>query len=395
MAVDYMKNLPDDLKKYEIEVTNLRRDLHKIPESGFKEFKTQHYILSYLKKLGYIPQKICKTGVALYIPGNGDLKETIAIRADMDGLGVVEESDIDFVSEHEGMMHACGHDGHMTMVLLTAHYLKEHPEKLKRNILLIFQPAEEGPGGAGPISESGIFEKYGVKAIFAYHLFPFIEEGIISTTPGPMMAMTTEFYIDFLGKSGHAADPDKGIDAIVAVADYISVLQKIVSRTVSPNESALLSVGTINGGTRMNIIADKVSISGTVRSFSMKIQNEMKNRMIEMAEGIEKMYRCQIKIRFVDMYPPVINNEALFNQIWPLCGEVEDKEIFKKVMLAEDFAMYHAKIPGVFIGLGTKNEEKGMVENLHTHCFNFDEKVLLRGVHVYLKIIEKEELYQV
>lgn len=390
--MDYYKKLPESIRSYLPEAIKLRQDLHRIPETGFHEVKTQAYILNYLTELGYQPEKICKTGVVLFIPGNGSVDETIAVRTDMDGLGVYEETGVDFASEHEGMMHACGHDGHMTMVLLLAKYLKEHPEKRVRNTLLVFQPAEEGPGGAGPMVESGVFEKYQVKAIVGYHLFPFVEEGLISTKPGPMMAMTSEFYIDVFGKSSHAADPDKGIDAIVATADYISGLQKIVSRTVSPNDSSLLSIGTIHGGMRRNIIADKVSLSGTVRSFSETVQREMKERIEEMARGIEKMYRCRIEIRFVDLYPPVSNNEVLFDQIWPLCG---DKKLFSKVMLAEDFAMYQKTVPGLFMGLGTGCPEKGFDKNLHTHQFNFDEKVLLRGLDVYRKIIERSQEYEV
>ena len=390
--MDFFEKLPEYIRAYLPEAQTLRRDLHQIPEAGFEEYETQAYILNYLKQLGYAPEMICDTGVALYIPGNGQIDETIAFRTDMDGLAVTEDTGLEFASRHPGMMHACGHDGHMTMVLLLAKYLADHPEARIRNTLLIFQPAEEGPGGAGPVVASGIFEKYNAKAIVGYHLFPFVEEGFVSTTPGPMMAMTSEVYIDVLGKSGHAADPDQGIDAIVAAADYVSALQKIVSRTVSPNESALLSIGTINGGTRMNIIADKVSLSGTMRSFSETTHQKMKQRVLGMARGIEAMYGCTVEVNFVDMYPPVVNSDALFEQIWPLCG---DKKRFAKVMLAEDFAVYQKSIPGLFMGLGVGNPDKGFDQNLHTHRFNFDEKILLRGMDVYRKIIERPQAYEV
>ncbi|MEG0376915.1 MAG: M20/M25/M40 family metallo-hydrolase, partial [Eubacterium sp.] len=152
--MDYMENIPEAIKIYKEEAVKLRCDLHRIPEVGFKEYKTQAYILNYLRDLGYAPEVLCNTGVALYIQGKTGMAETIAIRADMDGLSVIEETGVDFMSEHSGMMHACGHDGHMTMVLLVAKYLKEHPEARVRNILLIFQPAEEGPGGAEPIVKS-------------------------------------------------------------------------------------------------------------------------------------------------------------------------------------------------------------------------------------------------
>ncbi|MDO4289055.1 MAG: amidohydrolase [Eubacterium sp.] len=390
--MDFFEKLPEAIKAYLPEALKLRRELHRIPEAGFEEYKTQAYILDYLRGLGYAPETVCGTGVALYIPGNGEIPETIALRTDMDALSLTEETGLDFASEHPGMMHACGHDGHMTMMLLLAKYLKAHPEDQPRNVLMIFQPAEEGPGGADPMVKSGIFEKYKAKAIVGYHLFPFVEEGVISTTPGPMMAMTSEVYIDVLGKSGHAADPDKGVDAIVAAADFVSSLQKIVSRTVSPNDSALLSIGTINGGTRMNIIADKVSLSGTMRSFSEEVHQGMKQRVFDMARGIEAMYHCRVEVNFVDMYPPVINSEALFNQIWPLCG---DKKHFEKVMLAEDFAFYGRVMPCLFMGLGVGNAQKGFDKNLHTQQFNFDEKILLRGMDVYRKIVERPEAYEV
>lgn len=380
-------------KEYNKELARVRRDLHQIPESGFNEYQTQRYVLKYLKDLGYQPEPIVNTGVILYIEGNGKLNETIAFRADMDGLNIHEKTGVEFQSRNPEMMHACGHDGHMAMMLVLAKHLKEHP--VKRNLLLIFQPAEEGPGGATPICNTGILEKYHVKAIFGFHIFPFVDEGILASVGGPMMAMTSEFYIEVLGKGGHAGYPDKGVDAIVAACDYVSALQKIVSRKVNPNDNALLAIGTINGGTRMNIIADKVNLTGTIRSFSEDLQSKLKQWMLDMAEGIEVMYNCKIHLKFEDMYPPVINDEKLFEQIWPLCGDDSSKRIFRKVMLAEDFACYQKKIPGVFIGLGSKNLHKGFANDLHTENFNFDEKILLRGLEAYIKIADYDREYEV
>ncbi len=386
------EQIKDSLTHYQTEAHTLRCQLHQIPERGFQEFKTQTFIINYLEELGLKPEKIINTGVVVYIPGNGLFNETIAFRSDMDGLDGTEDTGLKYPSRNEGMMHACGHDGHMTMLLIFAKFLVEHPGLIPRNILLVFQPAEEGPGGAKPMVESGVFDRFGVEAIFGTHLFPFIKEGVVATAPGPIIAMTSEFYIDILGKSGHAANPDQCIDAIVASADYISSLQKIISRTLNPRAEALLSVGTIEGGSRMNVVADKVSLSGTVRSFDEEIQREMKTRMVEMARGIEIMYGCTIKIRFDDMYPPVKNNPELYEKVWPVLDE--HKQIFEKQMIAEDFAMYGKKIPALFMGLGTGNEEKGFTNGLHSPKFNFDEKVLLSGVEAYCRIAMNEKAYK-
>lgn len=386
------EQIKDSLTHYQTEAYTLRRQLHQIPERGFQEFKTQAFIMNYLEGLGLKPEKIIDTGVVAFIPGNGVIHETIAFRSDMDGLDGTEDTGLDCPSRHEGMMHACGHDGHMTMLLIFAKFLVEHPGLIPRDILLVFQPAEEGPGGAKPMVESGVFDRFDVSAIFGTHLFPFIKEGVVATAPGPIIAMTSEFYIDILGKSGHAANPDQCVDAIVASADYISSLQKIISRTLNPRAEALLSVGTIEGGTRMNVVADKVSLSGTVRSFDEEIQREMKTRMVEMARGIEIMYGCTIKIRFDDMYPPVKNNPELYEKVWPVLGE--HKQIFEKQMIAEDFAMYGKKIPALFMGLGIGNEEKGFTNGLHSPKFNFDEKVLLSGVEAYCRIAMNEKAYK-
>ncbi len=386
MTADYYQKLPEGLKAYMDETVRLRRELHKIPETGFNETRTQAFIQDYLKKLGYEPETIVDTGVALFIPGNdGGKLPPRAIRGDMDGLGVTEASEADWASEHPGMMHACGHDGHMTMLLITIRYIAEHPEYVHGPVLFIFQPAEEGPGGAGPVSESGIFKRCGIQSIYAYHLFPFLDEGTVSTTPGPMMAMTSEFYITIRGKSSHAGDPEKGIDAIVAGASFVQAIQTVLTRNIARDETTLINIGTFNGGERMNIVPGEVKISGTMRSYNQDVQETMRSRMREVLAGTDLAFGTRSELNIVDMYPPVTNDEALYDAVWPLV--IGPRRRFKKVMLAEDFAMYQQHLPGLFIGLGCRNDEKGFTENLHTCGFNFDEKVLLRGVDLYLKIL--------
>ncbi|MGI6108228.1 MAG: M20 metallopeptidase family protein [Eubacteriaceae bacterium] len=386
MTENYYESLPAQIRTYYDEAVRIRRELHQIPESGFQEKETQQYILSYLRELGYEPQPLVDTGVSLFIPGNdGGERPARAIRGDMDGLGVCEPQRNEWTSAHEGMMHACGHDGHMTMVLLTIRYIKEHPEYIHGPSLFIFQPAEEGPGGAEPVSQSGIFDQYGIQSIYAYHLFPFLDEGVISTTPGPMMAMTSEFYITIHGKSSHAGDPEKGIDAIMAGVSFVQAIQTVLTRNIARDETTLINVGTFNGGERMNIVPGEVKISGTMRSYKTDVQEIMRSRMREILKGTDISFGTESDLNIVDMYPPVTNDESLFDAVWPLITGPKKK--FRKVMLAEDFAMYQNHLPGLFIGLGCRNEEKGFIENLHTPGFDFDEKVLLRGVDLYLKIL--------
>jgi len=379
------------LEMYENEAIRLRRELHQIPEEGFNLFKTQAYILNYLRDLGYEPEKVCDTGVVLYIRGD-DENNTIAFRADMDALCIVEKAGYDYSSKHIGKMHACGHDGHMTMNLLLAKYLSDHPDEKKRSVLLIFQPAEEGPGGAKPMIAAGILKKYAVKAIIGYHLFPFIKEGILSTKAGAMMAKNSEFYITVHGVSGHAAKPHIAIDAIVASASLVTCIQSIISRNSDPMESAVISIGLLNGGTRVNVVADKVKLGGTIRSFSKENHSMIHRRLAEVVKGVELAYGCSIDLEFVDMYPPVINNQELYKIFLELCEPTECEKI-QKIMLSEDFAFFQKEIPGLFIGLGTGNPNKGFDHDLHKAEFNFDEKVLLKGLETSLKFIKYSNKY--
>lgn len=379
------------VKNYDEEAIRLRRELHQIPEEGFDLAKTQAYLINYLVDLGYQPEKVCETGLILYIKGQCD-DDAIAFRADMDALCILEEADHDYVSCHPGWMHACGHDGHMTMNLLLAKYLADFPNQRKRSVLLIFQPGEEGPGGAKPMIEAGIFEKYPVKAIFGYHLFPFIEEGMLATKAGPMMAQNSEFFITVRGISGHAAQPQRSMDAIVASASLITCLQSIVSRNTNPMESVVISIGLLNGGTRVNVVADEVKLGGTIRSFSNKSHEKLHRRIEEVVKGVELTHGCNIELEFIEMYPPVINNERLY-EIYKELVPRENRVPFRKVMLSEDFSYFQSAVPGLYIGLGTGNEKKGYNKNLHTSGFNFDETVLLKGMEASLKLINYSKNY--
>jgi amidohydrolase len=372
------------------EAIKIRRDLHKIPEEGYGEYKTSAYIKNYLRNLGYEPKEITKTGIYLLIEGKNKNFST-AFRADMDGLSVKEETGSKFASIHENMMHACGHDGHMSILLVFAKYLIENKIKPENNLLLIFQPAEEGPGGAKAIVEEGLLEKYGVDEVYGCHVMPDVEQGILAVKSGAMMAQTGEFYIDIKGKSSHAAVPHQGVDAVVIAANIVGALQTVVSRNINPVKTSLLSIGTISGGERVNVVARHVSLSGTMRSYEEAVYDQMKKRVIEILKGYETAFNCEITCRFVDMYPPVTNDPILHKKFISLLEKDEYKEA-DPMMIAEDFSYYQKAVPGVFFYLGSMNREKGYTHGLHDCRFNFDESIILNAVEMYARLAGRERI---
>lgn len=370
------------------EAKTIRRKLHTIPEEGFKEFKTSEFLQDYLLNLGVQVERVATTGVVGFIKGESGL-DTIAFRGDMDGLSVAEENRTDYTSNHPGMMHACGHDGHMTMLLLFAKFIVTKMLVPKKNILLIFQPAEEGPGGARQIIEEGILKKYNVKKIFACHIMPTIDEGKVGCKPGALMAQTGEFAINVKGKGSHAASPHKGTDAIIIGANLINSLQTIVSRSVDPIETALFSIGTIKGGSRVNVIAEELKFTGTMRAFDESTYLSMKDRLIEITKGYETAFACTIECEVIDMYPPVNNPLPLYEEFTSILEDVVYEEVVPK-MIAEDFSYYQKEIPGLFFYLGSRNIEKDFIYDLHHSKFNFCEEILLTGVELYSRIVERQ-----
>ena len=366
------------------QLTKMRRDLHQIPELAFDLYKTHEYIIDILKKLNFELEVTAKTGIIAYREGLS--KDAIAFRSDMDALPVEEMTGEAFSSKHKGKMHACGHDGHMTMLLGFAMYLSKI-SALNHSVVLIFQPAEEGPGGAKVIIEEGIFEKYHIKKIFGIHLYPHLDEGLYGLVNGPMMAQNSEFDIEIIGQSAHAAQPHAGIDAILATSQLLSQYHTIISRHVNPLKSGVLTVGTINGGEARNIIANHVKISGTIRSFHDETHQNIKNQMNNIHQGIKASYGVKIKSDIRDYYPVVDNDSILFDR---LKNSLSNKSyrLIEPMMFAEDFAFYQKKVPGMFVMLGTKNENLGYIHPLHSCYFNFKEDVLIKGVELYKHILK-------
>ncbi len=359
----------------------IRRDLHQIPECGLNEVLTQAYIMRFLSNLGLNCVVYAKTGVACLIDMHKD--STIAFRADMDGLPVTEETEAVYQSLHKGMMHACGHDGHMSMLLLFADYVMTQKQELAHNILLIFQPAEEGPGGASIMIAEGILKTYHVSRIFGFHLSPDYAFGKIATKPGEFFASGVEYTITVTGQSAHGAQPQKAKDAVLIAAQLTVNLHTIISRSLNPLQDGVLTVGTFHSGDQINVTAGKATLSGIVRAFNDETKERILGRMKQLCDGIASAYECGIEMKVKYMYPPLVNDCDLFEQIKQILGERFVPA--EKVMLAEDFAYYTKEIPSLFLFLGFA-EDSCVRYPLHSTKFDFDEHILLHGMQAYLDI---------
>lgn len=376
----YFQNMVEELRQ-------MRRDLHKIPELGLKEYKTAAYIRGKLTSFGITELETwLETGVVAVIRGKGK-KEAVAFRADMDALPVTEQTGCDFTSEHVGCMHACGHDGHVTVLLGFAKYLQEHKDELKNDVVLIFQPAEEGPGGAQLLVDAGLFEKHPVRCIIGCHIFPQVPQGKVACRKGAMMARNGEVDVHIYGESAHGAQPQLGHDAVLAAGAVITGLHTILSRNVSPLDSGVLTFGAIHGGEACNIIAKEVKLEGTMRAFSDEAYETMTKRVQEVASGIAAGYGCKGEAVFRHMYRVVDNDPKLVELLQEVAGDAyEETPLY---MLAEDFSLYLQKVPGMFFFLGSGNAEKGNTHSLHSAQFQFDEEILALGVETYAKLLKK------
>ena len=337
--------------------------------------------------MGYQPISVLETGILVYLDCHQD--KTIAFRSDMDALKITEQTNCEFASKHQGYMHACGHDGHMAALLGFAKKLSQVPADFAYNILLIFQPAEESPGGANLICQAGILKQYNVKAIFGLHLMPTIEAGKIACRPGPLMAQNGELDVTVTGKSAHAGLYHLGVDSILIASQLICQYQNILTRVIAPVESCVINIGEIKGGTVRNIVADQTVFKGTVRTYSETVFKKITDTMQAINHGMEEAYGCKIDFSCPPMYPPVLNDYDLYAQFVKLTGD-NYEELKEPLMLAEDFAFYQREIPGIFFYVGTKTERYN--SGLHTETFNFDEEVLLQAVELYYQIACKIKL---
>lgn len=335
---------------------NIRRDLHQIPELGFQEFKTQQYILDYLATLPSerLQIKTWRTGILVRVHGTAPTK-TIGYRADMDGLPIDEQTDVPFRSTHEGRMHACGHDMHMAIALGVLTHVVHHP--IRDDMLFIFQPAEEGPGGALPMLESDEMKQWMPDMILALHIAPEYPVGTIATKEGLLFANTSELFIDLIGKGGHAAFPHETKDMVVAASSLIMQLQTIVSRNVNPLDSAVITVGKLTSGTVQNVIAERARLEGTIRTLSPEAMEKVKRRIEAIVRGVEVAYDCQAHIDYGSMYYQVYNDETLTNEFMQFVEKETNVRLVRcqEAMTGEDFGYMLARIPGFMFWLGVQS----------------------------------------
>jgi amidohydrolase/hippurate hydrolase len=371
------------------EVVNLRREIHRHPELSCQEFRTTAFIREYLERLGIDPEpRLLETGVVAMLRGKAapasGIGRTVALRADIDALPVQEENSHGFCSSTSGCMHACGHDMHSAMLLGAAKVLSGMVEELRGDVLLIFQPAEEkAPGGAKPLIEAGLLEKYHPSAIFAQHCFPSVPTGSIAMCKGSFMAAADELYITVTGQGGHASAPHRTRDPILASAHIVTALQHLVSRVAPPHESAVLSICSINGGYATNVIPGKVSMMGTMRTMNEELRTKLHERFERTIRQVADAFDVEAEVEIRTGYPVLYNDPAMTDLAWDAAKEyLGDRRVLhsEPLMTAEDFACYLQKCPGTFWQIGTGSAGMQPGNNLHSPTFDPDEASLETGV---------------
>ena len=366
-----------------------RRALHRVPEPGFAEFKTQKLVMDTLDELG-IPYTAERTWVIGLIEGALP-GETVALRADMDALPIEEPEGCPFRSAHSGMMHACGHDAHTAMLLGAARTLVAMRDQLPGRVKLLFQPAEETDGGAEPMVAAGAMEHPHVDRVYGLHVQPYLPVGTIETRPGTLNASTDAVELTIHGRASHGAYPESGADAIVCAAQVITSLQTLVSRNVSPLASAVLSLGMISGGTAGNIICDRVTLRGTLRTANGEIRAMMKRRIAEVASGVAAAMGCTAEVRITSGYAALVNDEAEASRVMRVGARLlGEKNVVRKAapsMGGEDFSFFCERVPGAFFHLGCVKKEDMPAPLLHSRDFHLDEDCLTVGAMMHVALV--------
>ncbi|MFZ4639265.1 MAG: M20 metallopeptidase family protein [Nodosilinea sp.] len=374
------------------EIVEWRRYLHQRPELGFREWLTADFISDRLTSWGIDHQSgVAGTGLVAIIPGQQP-GPVLGIRADMDALPIQEENQVPYRSQHDGVMHACGHDGHVAIALATAHYLSQHRQSFKGVVKIIFQPAEEGPGGAKPMIEAGVLTNPEVQAMVGLHLWNNLPLGTVGVRTGALMAATENFNLTIQGKGGHGALPHQTVDAIVVGAQIVNTLQSIVARNVDPIKSAVVTVGEFHGGTARNVVADVAQISGTVRYFDPDYREFFARRIDQIVAGICQSYGADYRLDYTPLYPPVINDGAMADLVRSVALAVVETPagIVPEchTMGGEDMAFFLQEVPGCYFFLGAANPEKALAYPHHHPRFDFDETALVLGVEMFVRCVE-------
>jgi len=382
-------DIKKEIEELNDELIDLRRDFHKHPELGFEEKRTAKIVADYLKECGLkVKEKVANTGVVALLEGKKKGK-TLMLRADMDALPIQEQNDISYKSVNNGVMHACGHDGHTAILLIAAKILSRHRDEIKGDIKFVFQPNEE-TAGARLMIEEGVLKDPDVDVAIGLHLWTSLKSGLVGISPGVVMGGLYEFKLKIKGKGGHTSAPNTAIDPIIAAADIVKAVQTIQTREIDPLKPTVIMFGQIKGGNASNIISEEVELKGTIRYLYKggdKSEERPHKRFERIVKGVCELHRAEYELDFFSTSPPVYNNPELVRLLKDSAVKiVEKKNIVDHVNLAgEDFAEFTMEVPSVFYFIGTKNKEKGTDFPHHHPRFNIDEDTLKTGVEMHIR----------
>lgn len=373
------------------ELISNRRWLHKHPELKFQEKESAKFVAEKLNSFGYqVQTNIATTGVVGLIKSDRP-GPTIMLRADMDALPVREENQVDYVSTNNGVMHACGHDGHMATLLMAAKHLAKDTSQFKGQLKIVFQPGEEGGNGALRMIEEGVLESPKVDATFGIHLWNGLNVGQVGVVAGPVMASVDEFFITVKGRGGHGAMPHQTVDAILAGSQIVNALQTIVARNVNPLDSAVVTVGSFHAGQAFNVIAETATLRGTVRTFSRELYEVIPDIFKRVVSNTALALGAECNIEYERLGPPTINDPSMAEFVRKVASEVVGAENVisddrARTMAGEDMAYFLGKVPGCFFFVGSQNPQKGLIHPHHSPLFDFDEEALPIGVEILKRI---------
>ena len=382
-------NIPEAIAEFHDDLTAWRRDIHAHPELGFEEARTSDVVAEKLQSFGLeVHRGLAKTGVVASLRV-GNSPRAIGLRADMDALPIVEANEFDHRSREDGKMHACGHDGHTVMLLGAARYLTQHQD-FDGCVHFIFQPAEEGLGGAKAMVEEGLFEQFPMEAVYGMHNSPGLPVGSFAIRPGPMMAGGAFFDISITGVGAHGARPESGIDPVVVAAQITMALQTIVSRNAMPQDTAVVSITQIHGGDAYNVIPQTAKLSGTVRVFSKDTMRLVEDNMRRIAKGVAEGLGAKAEVDFREVFVPLVNTveetEICADVAASLVGEDNVNRRRPLIMASEDFSYMLEACPGAYINIGNGDQE-GFCQ-VHNPRYDFNDEILALGSSYWVKLVE-------
>ena len=382
-----------EAERLQSQLVEWRRDFHRYPELAYEEKRSAGIIADHLLDWGFeVSQGIAQTGILARLGGRSDLPGVL-LRVDMDALPVQEQNTHDYVSLHPGVMHACGHDGHMAIGLGVAKLLAERSDDLRRSVSILFQPAEEGGGGAARMIEAGVLDDLNLEAAFGIHLWNDKQVGWFGVSPGPIMAGAERFEIHVHGQGGHGALPNLTRDPIVAAAAIISATQSVVARSIDPLRSAVISFTHLQGGSNFNVIPDEVMLEGTIRSLDPDTRSRVIERFKSTVVHTAKAHACELEIEIDQVAPAVINDPQVAAFVQETAREIfpeYDVDKDYRVMVSEDMALFLERIPGVLIFVGSANEQLGTNAGHHSANFDFDERALKTAVTLLSTLLWKK-----